>query len=77
MTSYNEDSNKGHVLEVDVEYIERLREFHNDLPFSHWKSENCEAWKTCSQLAWLKIVIHIKNLKQALAQAQISIEKSA
>ena len=35
MTSYNEDSNKGHVLEVDVEYIERLREFHDDLPFSH------------------------------------------
>ena len=31
---YNEDSDEGYILGVDVEYLERLHEFHNDLPFS-------------------------------------------
>ena len=31
--NYNEDSDEGYALEVDVVCTERLREFHDDLPF--------------------------------------------
>ena len=31
--SYNKDSDKGYFLEVDVQYLEKLRKLHNDLPF--------------------------------------------
>ena len=31
--NYNEKSNKGYFLEVDVQYLEKLLELHNDLPF--------------------------------------------
>ena len=30
---YDEESDKGYFLEVDVQYIEKLHELHNDLPF--------------------------------------------
>ena len=33
MKNYNEKSDKGCFLEVDVQYIEILHEIHNDLPF--------------------------------------------
>ena len=31
--NYDEDSDKGHILEVDVEYPKNLHDLHNDLPF--------------------------------------------
>ena len=31
--NYNEESDEGYFLEVDVQYLEQLHEFHNDLPF--------------------------------------------
>ena len=31
--NYNEESNEGYFLEVDVQYLEELQELHNDLPF--------------------------------------------
>ena len=31
--SYNEKNNEGYFFEVDVQYLETLRELHNDLPF--------------------------------------------
>ena len=33
MKKYNEESDEGYFLEVDIEYLEKLRELHNDLPF--------------------------------------------
>ena len=30
---YNEESDEGYFLEVDVQYLEKLHELHNDLPF--------------------------------------------
>ena len=29
--SYNEESDKGYFLEVDVQYLEKLHDLHNDL----------------------------------------------
>ena len=31
--NYNEESDKEYFLEVDVQYLEKLHELHNDLPF--------------------------------------------
>ena len=31
--NYDEGSNKGYFLEVDVQYLQKLHKFHNDLPF--------------------------------------------
>ena len=31
--NYNEEIDEGYFLEVDVQYIEKLHEHHNDLPF--------------------------------------------
>ena len=33
MENYNEDSDIGSFIEVDVHYPEELQELHNDLPF--------------------------------------------
>ena len=42
--NYNEGSDKGYFLEVDVQYLEKLHEPHNYLPFSpeRMKSEKVE-----------------------------------
>ena len=31
--NYNEESDEGYFLKVDVQYLEKLHELHNDLPF--------------------------------------------
>ena len=31
--TYNQESDEGYFLEVDVQYPEKLHEFHNDFPF--------------------------------------------
>ena len=31
--NYNENNNKGYILEVDVKYPKKLRDLHSDLPF--------------------------------------------
>ena len=33
MENYNEDSDEGYFLEVDVQYPEKIPVLHNDLPF--------------------------------------------
>ena len=33
MKNYNENSNKGYILEVDVEYPKSLLNLHSNLPF--------------------------------------------
>ena len=32
INNYNEESDKGYLLEVDVQYLEKVHELHNDLP---------------------------------------------
>ena len=33
MKVYNEESNEGYFLEVDVQYLEKLHELYNSIPF--------------------------------------------
>ena len=65
--SYNDTSDKGYFLEVDVQYPENLHNLHNDLPFL---PESTEIEKFEKLLANLhektENSIHIRNLKEAL-----------
>ena len=65
--SYNENSDIGYFLEVDVEYPKKLFGSHKDLPFlpERKKLEKVEKL-VCSIEDKEKYVIHIRALKQAL-----------
>ena len=65
--NYDENSNKGYFLEVDIDYLKELFNLHNDLPFlpERKKVEKVEKL-ICSTENKEKYVIHIKALKQAL-----------
>ena len=63
---YKEESDKGYFLEFDVQYLEKLHELHNDLPFllERMKIENVE--KLVGSLHdKTEYVMHIRNLKEA------------
>ena len=64
---YDEDSNTGYFLEVDIDYPKELFNFHKDLPFlpERKKVEKVEKL-ICSIEDKEKYVIHIRALKQAL-----------
>ena len=64
---YNEGSDEGYFFETDAQYLEKLHEPCNDLPFL---TERIKIEKVEKLVAKLhdksKYVIHIRNLKQAL-----------
>ena len=64
---YDENSNKGYIIEVDVGYPKNLHRLHSDLQFLPEKMKI----NKCSKLVCIvhkkeKYFIHIKALKQAL-----------
>ena len=65
--NYNEDSNKGYILKVDVEYAKDLHNLHSDLPFL---SERIKIKKrnklVCNLYDKKEYAVHIRALKQAL-----------
>ena len=64
---YDEESDKGYLLEVDVQYLEKLHDLHNDFLFlpERMKIEKLE--KPVANLHdKTEYVIHTKNSKQAL-----------
>ena len=65
--NYDEDSDKGYLLEVDVEYPENLHDLHSDLPFSpeRMKIDKCKKL-ACNLYDTKNYVVHIRSLKQAL-----------
>ena len=65
--NYNEDSDEGYFLEVDIEYPNQLSSSHKDLPFlpERKKIEKVEKL-VCSIEDKKKYAIHIRALKQAL-----------
>ena len=65
--NYNQDSNKGYFLEVDVQYTKKLHELHNNLPFLPERIKIEKVEKLSANLHdKTKFVIHIRNLKQLL-----------
>ena len=65
--SYNEKSNEGYFLEVDVQYHEDLHEPHNYLPFLPEIKNADKIKKILANLYDKKEhAIHIRNLKEAL-----------
>ena len=65
MKNYNEDSDEWYSLEIEVQYLEKLHELQNNLPFLHEQSDE-------GILLWLKfIIIFIKTLKKMLKQGLI------
>ena len=64
---YDEDSNTGYFLEVDIDYPKELFNFHKDLPFLPERKKAEKVKKLiCSIEDKEKYVIHIRALKQAL-----------
>ena len=47
MKSYNEESDEGYFLEVDVQYPEKLHELHDDLPLSPEIMKTEKSWRDC------------------------------
>ena len=65
--NYDEDSNKGYFLEVDVEYPKNFSNLHSDLPFLPGRNKI----KMCNKLVCnvhdkKNYVVHIRALKQAI-----------
>ena len=65
--SYDEDSDKGYIFEVDVKYPKRLHDLHSDLSFlpKRMKIDKCKKL-VCNLRNKKKHVVHIRSLKQAL-----------
>ena len=65
--NYNEERNKGYFLEVYVQYLEKLHEFHNDLPFLRERLKIEKVEKLVANLHdKIEYIIHIRNFKIVL-----------
>ena len=74
--NYNEESDEGYVLEVDVQNTEKLHELHNDLPFLLEKMKIEKVERLLANLHdKTEYVIHIRNLTSV--KSWISFEKSS
>ena len=65
--NYDKNSDKGYILEVDVEYPKHLHDLHSDLPFlpERMKIDKCSKL-VCNLYDKKDYVVHIRSLKQAL-----------
>ena len=65
--NYNEESGEGYFLVGDVQYLEKLHELHNGLPFLPERMKIEKVEKLVANLHdKTEYVIHIRNLKQEL-----------
>ena len=63
--NYNEESDEGYFLEVDVQYLEKLHELHNDLPFLPERMKIEKAEKLAANLHYkTEYVVHIRYLNK-------------
>ena len=71
--NYNENSDIGYFLEVDIDYPKELFNLHKDLPFlPERKKVNKVEKLICSIEDKEKYVMHIRVLKQALNHGLVS-----
>ena len=62
--NYDEDSDKGYILEVSVKYPKKLHDLHSDLPFlpKRMKIDKCKKL-VCNSRNKKKYLVHIRSLK--------------
>ena len=72
--NYNENSDIGYFLEVDIDYPKELFNLHKDLPFLPEKVNKCVKL-ICSIEDKENYVVHIRALKQALNHGLILNKK--
>ena len=67
LENYDQDSDKGYILEVDVKYPKNLHGLHEDLPFlpERMKIGKCKKL-VCNLHDKKDYVVHIRSLKQVL-----------
>ena len=64
---YNKNDNKGYILDVDVDYPNKLQNLHSDLPFLPERMVINNTKKlVCNLNAKKNYIVHINVLKQAL-----------
>ena len=65
--NYDDDSDKGYILEVNVKYLKKLNDLHSDLPFSpeRMKIDKCKKL-VCNLYNKKKYVVYIRSSKKAL-----------
>ena len=65
--NYDEDSDQGYILEVNIKYPKILEKAHSDLPFLSERMEINKCRKlVCNLYDKINYVVHIRSLKQAL-----------
>ena len=64
--NFNEESDNGYFLEVEVQYLEKLHDLHNDLPFLPERMKIYEVEKLIANLHNKTEYVIIRNLKLAL-----------
>ena len=65
--NYDENSDKGYILEVDIEYPKNLHKLHSDLPFLPERMTINKCTKlVCTVQDKENYVVHIRALEQAL-----------
>ena len=70
--NYNEGNHEGYFLEDDVQYLEKLDELHNDLPFLPERTKIEKVEKLAAKLHdKTEYLILIRDLKQALNQGLV------
>ena len=75
MKNCNEESDEGYCLETDIQYLEKLHELHNDLPFLPERMNTEKVEKLIANLDdKTDYVIHIRNLKQSLNHGLVLIK---
>ena len=75
--NYNENDNKGYILEVDVKYPKRLHELHSDLPFlsERMKIDKCD--KLVSNLFNKKKIRHTLKFIETSIKSWIKVKKDS
>ena len=65
--NYDENNDKGYILEVDVEHPKNMHDLHSDLPvlLERMKIDKCKKL-VCNLYDKKSYVVHIRSLKQAL-----------
>ena len=65
--NYDENSDKGYIIEVDVEYPQKLLNLHSDWLFlaERMKIKKCNILR-CNLYDKKEYVVHIRTLKQPL-----------